>query len=54
MLLEKMDELGYTLDVSTLSLLINSIAAGSLDTAMSTLIRKLVPDELMDSPSYSA
>lgn len=54
MLLEKMDELGYSLYVSTLSLLIDSIAAGSLDTAMSTLISKLVPDELIDSPSYSA
>ncbi|GKD95064.1 tetratricopeptide repeat-like superfamily protein [Tanacetum coccineum] len=54
MLLVKMDELGYSLDVSTLYLLIDSIAAGSLDTTMSTLIGKLVPKELMDSSNFSA
>ena len=44
-----MDGRGYFLDVSTMSLLIDSIAAGSVDTTMFKLILKLVPKELIDS-----
>ncbi|GKB27445.1 putative tetratricopeptide-like helical domain superfamily protein [Tanacetum coccineum] len=50
MLLGKMDGIGYSLDVSTLSLLIDSIVVGSLDVGViPTLISKLVPNEWMDS-----
>ena len=54
MLLHDMDGRGYFLDVSTMSLLIDSIAAGSVDKTMFKLIRKLVPKELMDAPCFSA
>uniref|UniRef100_A0A251SUT2 Putative pentatricopeptide repeat protein n=1 Tax=Helianthus annuus TaxID=4232 RepID=A0A251SUT2_HELAN len=51
MLLHEMDGRGYSLDASTLSLLIHQIAAGSLDRSMLKLIGRLVPKELMDTPS---
>ncbi|PWA41560.1 pentatricopeptide repeat protein [Artemisia annua] len=41
MLLLDMDERGYFLDVSTMSLLIDSIAAGSVDTTMFKLIPRV-------------
>ncbi|PWA35387.1 tetratricopeptide-like helical domain-containing protein [Artemisia annua] len=51
MLLHEMDGRGYSLDVSTLSLLIDSIAAGSLETTLHNFKGKLVPKELMDASS---
>ncbi|KAJ0672739.1 putative tetratricopeptide-like helical domain superfamily [Helianthus annuus] len=51
MLLHEMDGRGYSLDASTLSLLIHQIAAGSLDKSMVQLIGRLVPKELMDTPA---
>nr|XP_043628032.1 pentatricopeptide repeat-containing protein At1g62670, mitochondrial-like isoform X2 [Erigeron canadensis] len=53
MLLQEMEGRGYSLDVSTISLLIDSIAAGSLGTTISKLIGKLVPKEFRDSPKFA-
>ncbi|PWA83034.1 tetratricopeptide-like helical domain-containing protein [Artemisia annua] len=54
MLLQEMDGSSYYLDVSTLALLSNSIAAGSLYITIFKIIRKLVPKRLMESPCFSA
>ncbi|KAJ0860139.1 putative tetratricopeptide-like helical domain superfamily [Helianthus annuus] len=51
MLLQEMDGRRYSLDASTLSLLIDEIAAGSVDRSMLKLIGKLVPKEMMDTPA---
>ncbi|GJW17304.1 pentatricopeptide repeat-containing protein [Tanacetum coccineum] len=47
MLFHEMEGRHYSLDASTLTLLLDQIAAGSLDTALLTLIGKLVPKELV-------
>ncbi|KAJ0694711.1 putative tetratricopeptide-like helical domain superfamily [Helianthus annuus] len=49
MLLQEMDGRSYSLDASTLSMLIDEIAAGSVDRSMLKLIGKLVPKEMMDT-----
>ncbi|KAJ0716955.1 putative tetratricopeptide-like helical domain superfamily [Helianthus annuus] len=48
-LLQQMDRRSYSLDASTLSLIKDRIAAGSLDRGLLKLIGMLVPKELMDS-----
>nr|GEX28334.1 pentatricopeptide repeat-containing protein At1g63330-like [Tanacetum cinerariifolium] len=53
MLLQEMDGRGYSLDATTLSLLLDQIAGGSLNNTLLDLIGKLVPKELMDSPNFS-
>ena len=45
MLLQKMDEQGFSVDASTLSMLIDHISSGSLDDSLLKLIGKLVPKE---------
>ncbi|KAJ0594747.1 putative tetratricopeptide-like helical domain superfamily [Helianthus annuus] len=50
MLLQEMDDRGYSLDASTLSLFIDHIAAGLLDRSMLKLLGKLVPKELLNDP----
>ena len=47
MLFQEMYGRHYTLDASTLSLLLDEIAAGLLDSALLELISKLVPKELV-------
>ncbi|MFS7924571.1 hypothetical protein Hanom_Chr03g00274151 [Helianthus anomalus] len=54
MLLQEMDDRGYSLDASTLSLFIDHIAAGLLDRSMLKLFNKLVPKELLDDPRLCA
>ncbi|PWA58977.1 tetratricopeptide-like helical domain-containing protein [Artemisia annua] len=54
MLLKEMDGSCYSIDVSTLTLLSDLVAAGCLDTTMLKLIGKLAPKEEMDSPCVSA
>ncbi|KAJ0478474.1 putative tetratricopeptide-like helical domain superfamily [Helianthus annuus] len=49
MLLQEMDGRSYSLDASTLSLLIDRIAAGSVDRSMLKLIGRLVPKELINT-----
>ncbi|KAM0030444.1 putative tetratricopeptide-like helical domain superfamily [Helianthus debilis subsp. tardiflorus] len=51
MLLQEMDDRGYSLDASTISLFIDHIAAGLLDRSMLKLLGKLVPKELLNDPS---
>ncbi|KAJ0594245.1 putative tetratricopeptide-like helical domain superfamily [Helianthus annuus] len=51
MLLHEMDGRSYSLDASSLSLLIDQIAAGSLDRRMIELIGRLVPKEMMNIPA---
>ncbi|KAI3703329.1 hypothetical protein L1987_73311 [Smallanthus sonchifolius] len=47
----EMDGKGYSLDASTLSLLIDQTAAGSLNRSILKLIGRLVPKELMETPA---
>ncbi|KAL9998492.1 putative tetratricopeptide-like helical domain superfamily [Helianthus debilis subsp. tardiflorus] len=51
MLLHEMDGRRYSLDASSLSLLIDQIAAGSPDRRMIELIGRLVPKEMMNIPA---
>ncbi|XP_076934343.1 uncharacterized protein LOC143600583, partial [Bidens hawaiensis] len=51
MLLQEMDGRSYSLDDSNVSLLIDKIAAGSLNRSMLKLIGRLGPKELLDTPS---
>ena len=53
MLLHEMVRRGYSLDATNLSILLDQIAAGSLDNTLLELIGKLVPKELMDGPNFS-
>ena len=50
MLLHEMEGRCYSLDVTTLSLLVDQIAVGSLENTLLKLIGKLVPKELMEIP----